>query len=249
MQWQAIAGDWNNITVGQIVAQDIRKAETLKSMGIDFCCGGKKKLVDVCAEKQLDFEQVKTAIVAPSVAGGTDKNDYAAWSPAFLVDYIYNQHHLYYYNNLPLINELLNKVAGKHGDHHPELLRLHRYFSQLQQELNEHFLKEEQVLFPAIKQLSAAAGKGNAAQGAVNLAAPVRVMEADHEMAGELLASMASITDNFTPPQGACNSFQLLYAKLRDLQDDLHIHVHLENNILFPKALALQEQSLVSAHL
>ncbi|RXK85682.1 iron-sulfur cluster repair di-iron protein [Filimonas effusa] len=249
MQWQASAAVWSEITVGQIVAQDIRKAEILKSMGIDFCCGGKKKLKDVCAEKELDLEQVKAALSVAPATGGADKNDYVNWSASFLVDYIYNQHHLYYYNNLPLINELLNKVAGKHGDRNPELLRLHRYFGQLQQELNEHFLKEEQVLFPAIKQLSAAAGKGSVAQGAISLNAPIGVMEADHEMAGELLESMASITNNFTPPPGACNSYALLFAKLKDLRDDLHMHVHLENNILFPKALALQEQTLVSAHL
>ena len=236
------------ITVGQIVAKDIRKAELLKSLGIDFCCGGKKTLKQVCAEKNLDFDTVNEQLSAPQNAGA-DKHDYLKWDAAFLADYIYHRHHLYYYDNLPLLNELMNKVAGKHGDSHPELLRLQEYFGQLQYELKTHFLKEEKVLFPAIKTMSAAIGKGNSGRELINLNDPIQVMEADHDMAGSLLASMAAITNNYTPPQGACNSFGLLYAKLKDLEDDLHLHVHLENNILFPKAIELQKQLTVSPNL
>lgn len=229
-------------TIGQIVAKDIRKAELLKKLGIDFCCGGKKTLKQACEEKQLSFEAVQQQLDTPVATSSHDRNDYAKWDASFLADYIYNQHHVYYYEQLPLINQLIDKVTAKHSPHYPELTNLHAAFRQLQEELNVHFMKEEKVLFPLIKQMTEAFRNPAAPKPFLNSAEePIEGMEADHDMAGEVLRYMSALTNGYTPPQGACNSFRLLYAKLQDLENDLHIHVHLENNILFPKTLELQK--------
>ncbi len=225
----------NDVTVGEIVAKDIRKATLLKQLGIDFCCGGKKTLQQACREKNLNYDVVQLELQDTPVAAG-DKNNYNEWSPDFLSDYIYNQHHQYYYNNADLISELTGKVVFKHGDSHPGLVQLQQAVVQLQQELKHHFMKEERVLFPVIKQMAQAVRTNDTGNFSIpDVEEAIKVMEADHDMAGELLGYIETLTNGFTPPGNACNSFKLLYAKLYDLKEDLHIHVHLENNILFPK--------------
>jgi regulator of cell morphogenesis and NO signaling len=170
--------------------------------------------------------------------------NYDRWNPDFLADYIFNKHHQYYYDEAPIIDELLIKVVGHHGDRFPELEEVYRLFVTLVQELNSHFAKEEKVLFPFIKALVRAKQSGNADElrNQFSIAGPVQMMEADHDAAGEILAELSGITNNYTTPAGACNSFQFLYKKLKELEDDLHQHIHLENNILFPKALALEKE-------
>jgi regulator of cell morphogenesis and NO signaling len=175
---------------------------------------------------------------------GIKELDFIKWQPDFLADYIYNQHHQYYYDEDPVIVDILNKVANHHGEKFPELKTVVLLYRKLQQELKTHFLKEEKVLFPLIKQL-VAAKKGSTPLSAGMLhqiAAPLRAMEADHDAAGHLLAELNTLTNHYTPPAGACNSFKLLYSKLQALEEDLHQHIHLENNILFPKALQLEKE-------
>ena len=230
-------------TVGQIAAKDIRKAEVFKKFGIDFCCGGKKSLKQVCEEKGLDLEAVEKALGNANNAPKVSEN-YDRWSPDFLADYIFNKHHQYYYDEAPIIGELLAKVVGHHGEKYPELQGAYRLYVTLVQELNSHFGKEEKVLFPFIKALVRAKKTGNTEelQTQFSLSAPIQMMEADHDAAGEILAEMNEVTNAYTPPAGACNSFQFLYRKLKELDDDLHQHIHLENNILFPKALTLEKE-------
>ena len=229
-------------TVGQIAAKDIRKAEVFRQYGIDFCCGGKKSLKQVCEEKGLKVSEVENAL--NNVNASKAFENYDRWSPDFLADYIYNKHHQYYYDVAPVINELLIKVANHHGEHYPELLEAYRLYSSLSQELNDHFAKEEKVLFPFIKALVLSKQTGNVQdlQNQFTLSVPIQMMESDHEAAGQILAELSTITNQYTPPQGACNSFQFLYQKLKELQEDLHQHIHLENNILFPKALAMEKE-------
>ena len=229
-------------TVGQIAAKDIRKAEVFRKYGIDFCCGGKKSLKQVCYEKGLKLKDVENALENVNVTSRIVEN-YDRWSPDFLADYIYNKHHQYYYDEGPVINELLTKVANHHGERFPELMEVYRLYTSLSQELNEHFAKEEKVLFPFIKALVLSKQSGNTQdlQNQFSLSAPIQMMENDHEAAGELLAELRTVTSQYTAPAGACNSFQFLYQKLKELEEDLHQHIHLENNILFPKALALEK--------
>ena len=170
--------------------------------------------------------------------------NYDRWNPDFLADYIFNKHHQYYYDEAPIIGELLDKVVNHHGDHFPELHEVYRFYLELVQELNVHFAKEEKVLFPFIKALVRAKQNGNAEEleGRFSLEAPIQMMESDHDAAGEILTQLSEVTNAYTAPAGACNSFRFLYQKLKELDEDLHQHIHLENNILFPKALRLEKE-------
>lgn len=230
-------------TVGQIAAKDLRKAEVFKKYGIDFCCGGKKSLKQACNEKGLNVEIIETELENQTKLVSS-ANDYNRWEPDFLADYIYNQHHLYYYNEMPVIKEVLTKVMEHHGSNHPELKSLNSLFAQLIQELDAHFVKEEKIVFPFIKALMLAKKTENfeTLNNQPSLSEPLLVMEADHEAAGDILAEIKTIAGNYTPPADACNSYQFLYKKLKDLDEDLHQHIHLENNILFPKALAIERE-------
>ncbi|HEX6913952.1 MAG TPA: iron-sulfur cluster repair di-iron protein [Chitinophagaceae bacterium] len=233
----------NGDTVGEIAAKDIRKAEVFKKYGIDFCCGGKKSLRQACEEKGLDVAVVEAELEAPAQKVSS-ANNYNAWEPDFLADYIYNQHHVYYYNEIPVLKGLITKVLQHHGSNHPELKTVYNLLGELVHELDTHFMREEKVVFPFIKAVVQAKRSGN--PGLLNdqpsLTEPVQLMEADHEAAGEILEEMKKVSGNYTPPEDACNSYQFLYKKLKDLDEDLHQHIHLENNILFPKALKLEKE-------
>ncbi len=230
-------------TIGQIAASDLRKAEVFKKYGIDFCCGGKKSLKQVCDEKGLDISMVEAELENPTVTVSST-NDYNRWGADFLADYIYNQHHLYYYNELPGLMGLLTKVTEHHGSTHPELKPLYVMFTHLVKELDEHFKAEEEVVFPYIKGLVYAKRTGNLSilNDKAGITDPIKIMEADHEAAGEILDEMRKLTNDYTPPANACNSYQFLFQKLNELDEDMHQHIHLENNILFPKALKLDKE-------
>lgn len=230
-------------TIGQIVAKDIRKANVFKKFGIDFCCGGKKSLKQACEEANVSVETIEAALKDTDTSGVNKSVDYTKWDADFLADYIYNQHHKCYYEESPIIADLLKKVYTRHGDRHPELAKLYDLYLQLSTELNGHFMKEERVVFPFIKALVTAQKTGDYSdlQAQPSLKDPIQIMEIDHDAAGDILAQISKLTGNYTPPENSCNSFRLLYSKLQDLQDDLQQHIHLENNILFPKALEIEK--------
>lgn len=246
-QWWRVQIRKNNAeageTIGQLAAKDLRKAEVFKKYGIDFCCGGKKTLKQVCAENNLDLATLEAELEAPKEAVQFS-NDFNRWQPDFLADYIYNQHHVYYYEEMPVIMDLAAKVKARHGDHHPELAALATLLTQLKSELDSHFVKEERIVFPFIKALMKAklSGDFEDLKSQPSLTQPIQMMEAEHEDAGEILVQIEKLTNKYTPPAGACNSYQFLFKKLKDMQDDLHLHIHLENNVLFPKALKLEKE-------
>lgn len=249
--WQVeIKKNEAGMTVGELAARDIRKAEVFKKYGIDFCCGGKKTLKQACEELNLDAAVVEVELdnSQKAPAKGFD-NDFDRWQPDFLADYIYNQHHIYYYDEGPVIADLCDKVVARHGDHFRHLYEIKDLYKVLQGELNTHFMKEEKVLFPFIKALVKAKRSDDFSDlnQFPSIKEPVQMMEADHEAAGEILVKIRKAANNFENPEEACNSFQLLYKKLADFEADLHQHIHLENNILFPKALKLEKE--VSSHL
>jgi regulator of cell morphogenesis and NO signaling len=231
-------------TIGEIAAKDLRKAEVFKKYGIDFCCGGKKTLKQACEEKGVAVEIVEAELENPTQPVVSSANDYNRWEPDFLTDYIYNQHHLYYYNELPVLKGLITKVTQHHGNNHPELKYMYSLFGQLIHELDAHFAEEEKVVFPFIKALMVAKRTGNfeALNSQPSLTEPIQLMQADHEAAGAILAEMSKLSNEYNPPADACNSYQFLYKKLNELDQDLHQHIHLENNILFPKALKLEKE-------
>lgn len=234
----------NEETIGEMVTKDYRKAQVFKSFGIDFCCGGKKTLTEVCAKKGIDTESLQKALELLKEAPVTSDNDYNKWNPGFLTDYIINTHHQYVKDNTTFILELANKVASAHGAQHPETIRVAEIFAKVASDLTLHLMKEEKVLFPFIKEMSDVQDKaGRLSESAFGAVAnPIQMMESEHEEAGEALQTIRELTGNFTLPAGACNSYTILYKKLDEYENDLHKHVHLENNILFPKALALEKE-------
>lgn len=229
-------------TVAQTVAANHRAANVFKKYGIDFCCGGKKPLGEVCAEKGIDADTVRRELAELPQSDRLPSQDYRRWDAGFLADYIVHTHHRYLHTELPLLRELTAKIARVHGERHPELREVFTVFGALQAELEGHLAKEERVLFPYITRLA------EAARGAREMPLPpfgtaqnpIRMMEHEHESAGELLRRLRALTADYQPPADACNSYRVTFAKLDELETDLHEHIFLENNVLFPKALELE---------
>jgi regulator of cell morphogenesis and NO signaling len=234
----------NDETLGQIVAKDLRKAQVFKKYGLDFCCGGKKTVKEACAEKGLDVTKVEQELQQADKLPSSRPLPYGDWSLEFLADYIVNTHHSYVKKTLPDIKAYAEKVMKVHGNRHPELLRIHQLVEDVNTELMEHMGKEERILFPYIKELEAA--KNNARPLHVihfgTVQNPINMMEMEHEMVGKNLEEIRKLSDNYLLPDDACASYSLLYRMLDEFEEDLHLHIHLENNILFPKALEIEKQ-------
>ncbi|MCL2309266.1 MAG: iron-sulfur cluster repair di-iron protein [Proteobacteria bacterium] len=234
-------------TIGELVAHDYRKAEVFKAFGLDFCCGGKQSVRRACEKNQVDYEalQAELARVDMSPAGRVERFD--RWPLAALADYVENSHHAYLYETLPIIEEFATKVARVHGENHPENIEILSVFRALKDELLAHLPKEEHILFPYMRRLGHAQVEGEiiAPPPFGTVANPIRMMEHEHDDAGELLRTLRRLSNNYTPPADACNTYKVLYAKLAELEDDVHRHIHIENNILFPESIAI-EQALTS---
>ncbi|MBS1684389.1 MAG: iron-sulfur cluster repair di-iron protein [Bacteroidetes bacterium] len=229
-----------NRTVGELVAEDYRVALIFKNHGIDFCCGGKRTVERACRDKEISVELIETEIFTIQNQGSAENHKFNEWSPSFLVDYIVNIHHAYVNNNLGLITEFANKVAKVHGDQHPENIRIADIWLEIAAELTTHMKKEELMLFPYIRKMESEGKVPKSVFGTV--VNPVSMMEAEHESVGDLMKEIQALSNNYTPPATACNTYRVLYAKLKEFQDDLFQHIHLENNILFPKIVKLEAQ-------
>lgn len=239
-----IAGE-NDETLGQIAAKDLRKAEIFKKYGLDFCCGGKKTVKQACAEKGLDVTRIEQELQQPDKNPITRPLPYGDWSLDFLADCIVNTHHSYVKKSLPEIRGYAAKVAQVHGSSHPELPAVQQLVEEVARELTSHMLKEEKVLFPYIKDLVAADSNERPLQAAHfgTVQNPINMMEMEHEMVGKKMEEIRMLTNNYTLPDDACASYNLLFRMLDEFENDLHIHIHLENNILFPKALEVEKKS------
>lgn len=224
-------------TIGEIVANDFRTASVFKKAGIDFCCGGNKGISAACRENGTDesviLQQLETISQTP-VDGAHNFNE---WEPGFLCDYIVNTHHKFVLKNLPELVFYTQKIADVHGNHHPELHEVNSLFSKINDELLQHLEKEEEILFPAIKQAQH------------NLTTPLKNtiineitrMYGEHEFAGGAMDRINILTKNYLIPEDSCNTYKVTLQLLEQFEDDLHIHVHLENNILYKKALMLAQ--------
>lgn len=235
----------NDETLGQIAAKDLRKAEIFKKYGLDFCCGGKKTVKQACAEKGLDVTKIEQELQQADKNPATRPLPYGDWSLDFLADYIVNTHHSYVKKSLPEIRGYAAKVAQVHGDRHPELSNVLQLVEEVNRELTSHMLKEEKVLFPFIKDLVAAGNNEKPVQASHfgTVQNPINMMEMEHEMVGKNLEEIRTLTNNYTLPEDACASYSLLFKMLDEFENDLHTHIHLENNILFPKALDIEKKS------
>ena len=229
-------------TLGEIASKDLRKAEVFKTFGLDFCCGGKKSLKDACFEKGLDYNLVTSELdnAEQKLFKGTNHN-FNSWNLSFLSEYIINVHHDYARQNIPMLINLISKVQEHHGKIHPELQQINSKMNMLFIELKEHMIKEENILFPFIKQLelNKTSDQINFTKFKVLPNTITRLID-DHTVVGDLIKQIRNLTLNYTLPSTACSSYALLYKKLEEFEDDLHIHIHLENNILFPSAIKMQ---------
>jgi len=230
-------------SLGAIVTDHPALARDLDRLGLDYCCGGRRSLADACGERGLDLGAVVEVLSTTAEHGPSEA--WPSMGPADLVDHIEATHHAYLHEELPRIEALLEKVEGVHGERHPELAFVSATFDELALELDPHLAREERILFPLIRELVGASedgpadGSGDAVDRRV-LDAPIRVMLADHDRAGELLEQLRRLTDGYVPPVDACASFRALYAALEQLEADTHLHVHKENNVLFPAVLERQ---------
>lgn len=230
-------------TVGEIAAKDIRKAEAFKKLGIDFCCGGKKTLKQAAEGIGLSEEQLLDKLEeAQSSATGTSANhEFDKWDLGFLADYIYNVHHRYIREQGPIIEQLADKVALRHGVEHHELMELAHGMHDFMAELYSHLEKEEQQLFPIVKQLERSERISDQQVSEV-----VKYMEEEHESAGDELRRFRALTKDYQLPANACNSYTYLYEKIKEFESDLFQHIHLENNILFPKVVQVEKERLTA---
>jgi len=228
----------DNITpmsVGEIVARDFRTASIFKNNRIDFCCGGKKSLEETCLELGIDQEKVELELSALSATPRNAGQDYRSWSPGFLSDFIVNTHHQYVLQTLPDLLIYTQKIAAVHGSHHPELIEVATLFAKINDELLQHLQKEEEVLFPAIKHVI----KHNDSESKELIVSEIARMAEEHEFAGGAMDRINQITGHYNLPEDSCGTYQVTFKLLEQFEDDLHVHVHLENNILYPAALKL----------
>lgn len=235
--------DEKPVTIGEMVVADYRKAEVFRKYGIDYCCGGKKTVSEVCLSKGLDPQSIQEELAELDKKPDTADQDFNNRALDVLADHIVRRHHGYVAAALPMLHELTAKVARVHGERHPELLDIARHFEAVAGELRMHMQKEEQVLFPYITKMVEAQRESLPAPRPFfgTIENPIRIMEAEHETAGEGMEAIRRLSGDYTPPEGACTSYRVLFAKLDEFEQDLHQHVHLENNILFPKSIALEK--------
>lgn len=224
-------------TVGELVRAVPARARLFEKLGIDYCCGGKKPLAEVCRGKQLDAGTVVAMLAALDGAPDTAEADPEAMSLAGLCDHIERAHHDYLREELPRLDFMTRKVAAVHGEHEPRLRDVRRMFESFQAEITAHTEEEERQVFPAIRRLESA--NGNRAEAATALKESLAKLESEHENAGAALVRFAELTDRYTPPDWACNTFRAMYDTLARLEGNMHQHVHKENNVLFPRVLAL----------
>lgn len=229
-------------TIGEIVSGDYRAAAVFQKYGIDFCCGGGRTVEDACRAKQLDATAVLGDVARECAASDDAAPQYATWEPSALVAYIISKHHAYVRKALPAITAYTQKLTSVHGANHPELRQVERLFADVAAEMTSHMMKEERILFPFIVELQEAKARGGPAPvipfGTV--ANPIHMMEAEHESAGSAMARIRELTANYTAPADGCTTYRVGLQELESFEADLHAHVHLENNILFPKAMKLE---------
>ncbi len=228
-------------TVRDLATANPAAVRVFEKYNIDYCCGGRRPLAEACQELGLDAGTIMAEVEAcgrPSTVGP----DWNQASLGDLIAYILDTHHAYLNKELPLLEARLEKIAGKHGENHPALVRLKQVFGGLKTELESHCRKEEMVLFPSIAEMENARrlGRAPARLPFTSVASPIRVMMHDHDGAGDALREMRRLSEDYAVPEDACPTFRATFADLETLERDLHQHIHLENNILFPRAAALE---------
>ncbi len=225
-------------TIGEIVADNYHTADIFNKYGIDFCCGGGITLSEACKNKGVSINELSRAIREIDSLKTVSGDNFNAWEPAFLIDYIIGTHHSFVRNKVVEIAAYAEKVASVHGERLPVNIEIYKKFTALTSELLQHLQDEEQIVFPLIRSIARKRKKGIdlTDEELTELKEQLDLMVGDHDGAGDIMAEIRKLSNNFTPPEDACTTFRIFYQNLEGFENDLHKHVHLENNILFKKA-------------
>jgi regulator of cell morphogenesis and NO signaling len=224
-----------DISIGELVAIDFRAASVFKEAGIDFCCGGKMNIEEACNEKGIDEAVVRKKLADLESAPADTNHNFNEWELDFLCDYIVNTHHRFVLRSMPDLVHYTEKINSVHGARHPELSEIAALFSEINRELLQHMKNEEEVFFPAIKEFL----KTGSAESKEAILNQIKKLAGEHEFAGGAMDKINSVTKGYAVPADGCNTYQVTFRLLQQFEDDLHVHVHLENNIVFPKALKI----------
>lgn len=229
--------------VGDLVAKDYRTATVFKQNGIDFCCNGNRTLEEVCKQKEMSVTNIIGELTQASQQASAAQTDFNSWPLDLLADYIEKKHHRYVEEKIQEIKPYLDKICKVHGDHHPELYEINQLFNDSAGELAMHMKKEELILFPAVRRMVKSQMQKTTPEkpqfGPINN--PIQMMMHEHNNEGERFRQIEALSNKYNPPQDACNTYRVTFAMLKEFEEDLHLHIHLENNILFPKSLELEK--------
>jgi len=239
-----------NQTVREIAIEHPTTVRVFESLGIDYCCGGKRSLRDACQRAGVPVEHALDLLAAIKEDSTVDTANWGGASTQELIRHIVGRHHSYVHSETPRLMTMFEKVVSRHGQAHPELASIRDLFKALTEELSVHMHKEENVLFPYFEQMESAVARGAAPPPAVfgSVEMPISRMLADHDDAGELLAKIRALSAEYQAPDSACPTYRALYHGLEEFERDLHHHVHLENNILFPRALHMEQGIVELSH-
>lgn len=230
--------------IGELVANDYRTASIFKKYGIDFCCQGNRTINDACDAKKIDEKLVVSDLNELIQSKSAGAIDFQSWPLDLLVDYIEKKHHRYVEEKSLEIKPYLDKICRVHGARHPELFEIKENFNATAGELAMHMKKEELILFPFIKKM-VKAEQAHTKLDQPNFGTvqnPIEMMMEEHTTEGDRFRKIEALSNNYTAPEDACNTYRVTFALLNEFEQDLHMHIHLENNILFPRAIALEKQ-------
>ena len=233
-----------NQIIGELVAKDYRTASVFKKYGIDFCCQGNRTINEACEKKNIDSKSVVNDLDVLIQAKGANAIDYTSWPLDLLADYIEKKHHRYVEEKTAEILPYLDKICRVHGERHPELFEINEHFNATAGELAKHMKKEELILFPMVRKLVKAKLEGLSVEAPAfgSIQNPIEAMMQEHSTEGDRFRKIEELSNNYTPPQDACNTYGVTLGLLKEFEQDLHLHIHLENNILFPKAIELEKE-------
>ncbi|MEQ8812187.1 MAG: iron-sulfur cluster repair di-iron protein [Imperialibacter sp.] len=231
-------------TIGEIVAEDYRTAEVFGNHGIDFCCKGNRSIQEACTKANIDQAKLTAEVEVILNKGETASYDYQSWPLDKLADHIEQKHHHYVEEKMPVLKQYLEKLCQVHGKSHPELFEITRLFTASAGELAMHMKKEEFILFPFVRKMERVKKNGEKITHAQfdTVESPVKMMMEEHETEGDRFQQISDLSNHYSLPDDACNTYRVTYAMLKEFEEDLHLHIHLENNILFPKSIALEKQ-------
>lgn len=238
--------EYNTMTVGQIVADNFAHASVFERYGIDFCCNGNVPLDEACRKSGVGIDVVMTEL-KQQTSEVVETIDFQSWPTDLLVDYILKFHHRRARSEGKVISELIEKVCRAHGEHYPELFEIRELLYDSMIDLENHLCKEEQILFPYIYELCEADAEGTKLPPfhCGSIESPIAVMMAEHDVEGERYREINLLTNGYKTPEDGCTSYRLLMERLQKFEAALHHHIHLENNIVFPRALQMEKRDVI----